>query len=182
MNKKLAALAGAAAILASVAFPALANDRCRRRCRPGRRCPCPSVVVDNDNKVKVKADAYSDANTGGNEMNTSAMFMAGAKGGGKIVTDDADAEAGVSVKTGNCTKTNCGCSRRGGGVRVDNDNKVKVKADATSFANSGGNQMNTTAVGMAFAKGGGKIKTGKADASSGVEVVSMNVTRVGGGQ
>jgi hypothetical protein len=174
MIKKLAALVGAGALILGVVTPVLGFGSCY-----GPYCYNKSsydVVVENDNDLFIHADADAYANTGKNDMNTNASFMSMASGGGVMTTGNAAVGAGVNVETGNVTRVGCCWLKRD--VKVDNDNDLFLFADADAYANTGKNDMNTSAGMMAGACGGGRMTTGWADVLGAVTVVSYNMTSI----
>ena len=170
MVKKAIAIGAAGLMLLSVAVPVL-----------GRRGGGGSTIeIESENEVDVGVGMEVEAETGDNEIETEGMI---ANGGGTIITGDALATGLVSVESGNRTYVGC-CwkprgGRKGGGIEIEieSENEVDVGVGMEVEAETGDNEVETEGM---FACGGGRIVTGWADAMGGVEVVSYNVTRLGG--
>jgi hypothetical protein len=150
--RKLAALAGSAALLFSMAgsafafFPYFFQDEATVK-----------------NYARVSNRVYTKANTGYNELGGKFVW------GGEIATGAAGALTGVSNIV-NANELGCGC--------YDDlyiKNKASVWNSVTTKANTGGNDLGGMWV------GGGLIDTGDAGATSAIENI-VNTNLVGGGE
>lgn len=153
MMKKIAALAGAGALLLSVALPAFGFGFWPM--------PVPSNDVNISNWAKVDTDVYTKANTGDNELGGMCVM------GGKI--DTGSAMAGSQVKL-DVNSSLIGCPGCEGDVNITNG--AKIYTDVVTKAESGDNDLG------AMFLSGGRILTGDAEAGSLVDAL-VNFTVVG---
>ncbi len=153
MFRKLAALAGAGALLLSVAGPAFAGFPYYH--------PKPSGGIDIDNHAFVLTKVSTTADSGDNEIGGKIVKN------GTIVTGAAGALAAVSNDVNSSV---LGCKRCTGSVDIDNHAFVSTKV--YTKADSGDNE-----IGGKIVKGG-LISTGAAGATSIVDQF-VNYTQVG---
>jgi len=152
MLRKLAALAGAGALLLAVAGPALAW---------GYGGGGSSGGLDIKNWASVVTNVYTKADTGDNTISGFKVS------GGKIRTGDAVASSGVYTEANTTLLSGCeDC----GSVKINNG--ASVQTTVTTKADTGDNTIS------GFKVSGGKIWTGGAEAGSLVNNV-VNFTSVG---
>ena len=166
MLKKLAALGGAAALLATTTLPAFAtglnNNCCGRPPGPQNKC-CPALNIDNDNDAWKSGNILSVVNTG-NKIGDDLK-------GGKVKSGTI-ALSLLGVTSVNSNYTEVGRVGRGG-IDIDNDNDAAKSGNILSVVNTGNKIVDDS-------KYCGKVISG------GVEgwlelgtVVNSNVTLVG---
>ena len=155
MIKKALAIAGAGAILLSMAGPAFGCWWC-----------WPSDDIDIWNRAKVHTRIYNKADTGDNEVHGEYVF------GGRIRTGDARATSTVYNDV-NYNDVGCGCMDGD----VDIHNRARVGTRIYNKADSGDNEVHGKVV------CGGRIRTGAATATSMVDnLVNTNIVGVDGGE
>ena len=160
MMKKIAALAGAGALLLSLAGPAFGCSIFDG----WTNCGGGSDDVTIHNKARVCTSVTTKADSGDNDIHGKYVW------GGKIKTGLADATTWVKTQV-NYNEVACpGCEGD-----VDIWNKAKVKTRVYTKADSGDNDIHGKCV------GGAKIKTGGATAYSDVmSLVNFNLVGVDG--
>jgi hypothetical protein len=156
MLKRIAALAGAGALLLSVAVPVL--GKCGGGgCKP----PMPSDDVTISNFASVYTDIFTKADTGDNKLGGKRVC------GGEIKTGAAGA---YSTALLDVNSSLVGCPACRGDVRIGNF--ASIFTDVDTKADTGDNKMGAKCL------GGGKIYTSGAEAGSLVDAL-VNFSVVG---